>query len=481
MKYAITIAVTLWLCCCSAIAQSPRDLEFAIRIDEMECTGSGCTLQGWLNDIGTIQGGATAGVYRNKSSGDAYVGDARYQYMSDGIVYVEWRGDTAKAPAVGDFFYIHVKTAMLTASSLLCDLTRLAIKFTTVEGEDFYDYADPEGWDHPDLEPSTIRQMVDDIHYTAENMRGEMEPVYVPSGRYKDMEILDAMAASEESDVRNFLNYVRLRPRPYMGERWKISEVYATWLVSNSPMPVESIRQELESTTNEKDFRNIVDYLSDEEITAITESLNTRAEIAAGDDQVQKAVEMAGISLRVAETAARNDRIAWAVYTMANIQRRTEEYQDALAGYRRAEALFRKEKMDVPVVFAMEGISACLNEQGGYRETISLTQKAIKSTVDWNWDVLAATRAFYILLGSLQYEQAFALHKTGKLEKSRTVYEEAISNLDLIEERSALRKKALLLLSLANLLDDMQLPDEANDARVEGKTAFDQGEEMKNM
>jgi hypothetical protein len=44
---------------------------------------------------------------------------------------------------------------------------------------------------------------------------------------------MDNVSAQE---IGFFLAYVKVKPKVYLGSNWKISETFATWLSSGSPM-----------------------------------------------------------------------------------------------------------------------------------------------------------------------------------------------------------------------------------------------------
>ena len=47
------------------------------------------------------------------------------------------------------------------------------------------------------------------------------------------------MQATTRTDVEKFLKYMAARPKKYAGNVWKISEVFATWMVNNTPVVAE--------------------------------------------------------------------------------------------------------------------------------------------------------------------------------------------------------------------------------------------------
>lgn len=65
----------------------------------------------------------------------------------------------------------------------------------------------------------------------------EMPPA--KEGIYKGRSIYELMSNVSEEEVCIFLGYVNGIPKRYIGHSWKISETYATWLISNAPLYVE--------------------------------------------------------------------------------------------------------------------------------------------------------------------------------------------------------------------------------------------------
>ena len=56
----------------------------------------------------------------------------------------------------------------------------------------------------------------------------------IPSGRFKGKSLMDALKDTRTEDLKDFLGFVRSYPGKYMGGIWKISEVYATWVLNNT-------------------------------------------------------------------------------------------------------------------------------------------------------------------------------------------------------------------------------------------------------
>lgn len=58
----------------------------------------------------------------------------------------------------------------------------------------------------------------------------------IEGGLYDSMLMSDVMENVSAQEIGFFLAYVKVKPKVYLGSNWKISETFATWLSSGSPM-----------------------------------------------------------------------------------------------------------------------------------------------------------------------------------------------------------------------------------------------------
>lgn len=94
-----------------------------------------------------------------------------------------------------------------------------------------------EAWVNYDEETEKllIQTLADEVRYYGGEMRGKMPSQILENGRYKDMDMFDAMVRTSADDMHSFLNFIRSYPAHYAGQDWKIAEIYATWLTHNTP------------------------------------------------------------------------------------------------------------------------------------------------------------------------------------------------------------------------------------------------------
>ncbi len=88
-------------------------------------------------------------------------------------------------------------------------------------------------------EQMVLDSLVADINFTG-NYFMENNPSMdkvIKSGVYEGKKTLSVMAGCKVGDIKKFLEFVIARPRSYAGKEWKVSEIFATWLVNGAPAP----------------------------------------------------------------------------------------------------------------------------------------------------------------------------------------------------------------------------------------------------
>lgn len=138
---------------------------------------------------------------------------------------------------VGDLLFLPVRTPPSSYQGVLRDLVLQSIGLTDIHETFFYQFSHMTNSDKEEIEGPIFRKMMEDIRFVAKEMRNQMEEPKVEGGRFDGEGLFDAMEQSLESDLRDFLNYIRQRPQKYRGNDWKLSEIFATWIVNKAPAP----------------------------------------------------------------------------------------------------------------------------------------------------------------------------------------------------------------------------------------------------
>jgi len=144
-----------------------------------------------------------------------------------------------REPRQGDLLYTACRIPKMYVG-VLFNIARNGITITKVDEAQFYNSTAVFSMNQQ-TENAFIESMVDDIRYTGREMikQKTVENQLVSGGIFDGKKVLDAMQTATRTDVQKFLKYMVARPKKYAGNIWKISEVFATWMVSKTPVPVE--------------------------------------------------------------------------------------------------------------------------------------------------------------------------------------------------------------------------------------------------
>ena len=93
--------------------------------------------------------------------------------------------------------------------------------------------------------------------------------------RWKGKLVHEILTHNDERDYREFLRFVADYPGKYIGQAWKISETYATWLINFSP-PAAIDRYEELRDAKPADFTALVKAMSEDDFTWIIKWIRLR-------------------------------------------------------------------------------------------------------------------------------------------------------------------------------------------------------------
>lgn len=131
-------------------------------------------------------------------------------------------------------------------NELYFNLYQKGLRFTTTQGGqnliDFYYniYEFRKPWTQNQI----MSDLLEDINMVGNSMIEQKDSQNMlltgNDNPYAGRMLYDVMSIAMEEDVIEFLKYVNARPYIYMGQPYKISEVFATWLASGAPRVIES-------------------------------------------------------------------------------------------------------------------------------------------------------------------------------------------------------------------------------------------------
>jgi hypothetical protein len=172
----------------------------------------------------------------NFSNGDTVmIGSGRCALIKGSYYYFSIRPTKDRQPKKGDLLYTFA-VYPATYKGQIYKLIKQDIYLQHVSGGAFYSFAFPAFSDKYQ-EESVVDSLVADIKYTAVEMlkMDNGQNMLITTGRFKGKKLFTAMHEIKNTDVTDFLDYMTGRPRNYAGNDWKISEVFATWMVAGTP------------------------------------------------------------------------------------------------------------------------------------------------------------------------------------------------------------------------------------------------------
>lgn len=105
------------------------------------------------------------------------------------------------------------------------------------------------------------QKMLDELHSRAEIAK-EVYTFRIEGGRFHGKFLADALLAAQPDDLKAFLHFVRSFPGKYVGQSFRLVEVYSTWVISKTPAgadlelerQVQPLENQAEQAMNKGDF-----------------------------------------------------------------------------------------------------------------------------------------------------------------------------------------------------------------------------------
>jgi len=243
-KTATTIVILFLFLHCFSQADSVEVL-FAYRITDykVKLNDSITVVQVNLSDalplsIKEKQLGILKHRFENGTLDTNLIGWGRCHLIKGNYYYFSILKSRDEEPEEGDLLYTNSKTLPYYKSPLF-DINRHAISLTTVYENQFYHSADLFVLDQQ-KEKTLLDSMVADIRFTGNAMKKQMpgNNQLITGGMFDGKKIFDAMEITTRKELEEFLKYIVARPGNYAGNTWKLSEIFATWIVSKSPQVI---------------------------------------------------------------------------------------------------------------------------------------------------------------------------------------------------------------------------------------------------
>jgi len=242
-NFLLTIVLLLNIIICFAQQNRSKDL-FTFRITDYTVKLNDSTMLVQVQPPpGAVIIEKQLGVLRGNSNSaldTAMIGWGRCQLIKGDYYYFSIHlANNKRLPKKGDLLYTKINYPA-SYKGRIFGLIQLDIYLQRVTEESFYTFTFAVSGD-VQQENSVMDSLAADIKYTAREML-KISPdqnMLITTGKYKDKKLFIAMQEISGNDVKDFIDYILYMPTRYEGNNWKISETFATWMVSGTPMVIK--------------------------------------------------------------------------------------------------------------------------------------------------------------------------------------------------------------------------------------------------
>jgi len=382
--------------------------------------------------------GVAKAVYKNAGREDGAaddLGKAAVLVVQDSLVAIHVVLSDTTRPEMrlydGDVLELATDIPSLEERSVFFQFVKLAINFLDADDEPIYNRSMVLHEDGPALRDSLLEAMVVAVQETADMIRplipdNPQWDIDLEEGRFAGMKMVDAMATSDTEDVHNFLRFVESYPGKYLGQDWRISETYATWLINAAPPGQAEMKEQLLAAFDMPLFDELVAQYADELTDGIfTTTWNNEAEALGDEGLYDEAMRLTEISERIAAYLDDADMRGFMLFSRADVLRSMESYDEAAAMYEEAVSIFRNTGNLYGESIAVNNLGNALDDLERYEEAISTFRASIelkerRLAEDPSLDLRLSQAASWYGLGD-------ALNETSRFEEAIEAFRSADS------------------------------------------------------
>ncbi|HDS09391.1 MAG TPA: tetratricopeptide repeat protein, partial [Firmicutes bacterium] len=145
-------------------------------------------------------------------------------------------------PAVNDIITTEIKIDPPIAETPLFSLWLNGINFTDLHRKGkFISTEMIFSRNHSEEYKKMLKDMREDLIETALEYEDMVKTNFVKGGKFDGLSYEEAIFITSDSDIDDFLNFVKYYPGKYLSRTWKFNELYMSWIISETPDAKEDI------------------------------------------------------------------------------------------------------------------------------------------------------------------------------------------------------------------------------------------------
>lgn len=429
--------------------------EVAVTISGSICNEKGCTalieIPYWIEQddtaSGLLVGNFTVDKDNNKILGQANI----FSHHEDTLLVFMPATNQMPASLDGHLVVFKSKVSNDIWRNDLFPFICLSINLQDV-------YGDPllfnDSWSISMMEDYETMQnmLIGDIRFTGSAMREQMEDREVTEGFFKGKTLFDVMEQVSKPELQSFLRYVGARPLKYMGNTWKISEIFATWVDHGSPHTLDDLFEKLarDSEYNHSTFIEKYGHLLNEDDL---DFFRGKASMLFADDKKTEARLVLDFILAFAGQNNFTEEVGWTYFKQAEFFEKEEEFKAAIESYQSAQKSFQTSKSELSVAVVDLNMANCYNNIGKPAKAINILKSCIPELKRIAGVDHYATLAQFIGLGHSHLGYAYYLKKDyslalSHLQDAQKLYEQSQPSMEKF--RTLYARLAVTYLELEN-------------------------------
>jgi CHAT domain-containing protein/Tfp pilus assembly protein PilF len=396
-------------------------------------------VDGGSND-GLFKGakGQALGVYDevykergNRVLGKAEVVDVNPNF-SQVLVIIADQEDPEGRVYSGDMILLPSIVPINENPSAFYELALLNIDFLDISSEPLYHARHLFFFDSFELEELMLKIMKSDIDETAEWVRTEAkdDTAYfglIETGRFKGLNMVEAMEQSDNEDIKAFLEFVISFPGKYMGHSWKINETYATWIINNTPLGSREMKRMLLSAKDDKEFGEILmEHINDFDNGDFFNVWDTESDELSTKGYFEEARKINDLLFKIAEVTNNETLRAWSHFDKANILEDEQQYIEAIAEYDLAREIFTRTDNIRGESFCVNNTASLYNNLGNYEEALLSYQDSYRLKLERLQS--DSSDAVIISTGVSAEGKGLSLYNMGRYPEAFEAFNEAFSS-----------------------------------------------------
>jgi tetratricopeptide (TPR) repeat protein len=352
--------------------------------------------------------------------------------------------DLANLAYEGDMVSVPTEIPFKPVHSIVFDLSKLNIEFLTNKGLALFHFRQVLEDDGPVLESEILTIMARDVQATVpliQKLTADNPSWTQPltKGRFAGISMLEGMEKTTPDDVRLFLGFVKSFPGKYMGHTWRINETYATWMLNGTPLGESDLRNALLAAAEKGTLdKALHDFKGDLE-TSFIDNWGPIAIKEAKAGNPARAIALADVSIRVAETIGDTATIGWAHFNKADLYDEMDKYEECMAEYAVALPYFRAAHNARGEYSSVNNIAMALNSLDRYAEALERYDTAI--AIKQKLFTAKPTQTLRLSLATSHWGRGNALFNLSRYPEALEAYQQSISMYDSVNSLESAKNK----------------------------------------